>query len=94
MAWGYRELRGPEERRASKLPIPPGLSRSMLNLTVLEDEAGARSADQYHWAAHSNNGSIPGSRAMPPYRLKPRSSQSRKESSRSSKGKVPALAAQ
>jgi hypothetical protein len=38
MAWGDRELQGPEERRALKLPIPPGLSRGTLNLTVPEDE--------------------------------------------------------
>jgi hypothetical protein len=37
MAWGYRELRGPEERRASKLAIPQGLSRGTRNLTVLEE---------------------------------------------------------
>jgi hypothetical protein len=43
---------------------------------------------------YSNSGSIPGSRAIPPYKLKPRPSQSRNTSSRSNSGKVPALAAQ
>jgi hypothetical protein len=38
MAWRDRKLRGTEERRASKLPIPPGLSGSTVKLTVLEDE--------------------------------------------------------
>jgi hypothetical protein len=39
MAWGDREFRGPEERRASKLPVPPGLSRGTLKLTVPDDES-------------------------------------------------------
>jgi hypothetical protein len=38
MAWEDMELRGPEERRASKLHIPPGLSRGPLKFTVPEDE--------------------------------------------------------
>jgi hypothetical protein len=38
MAWEDMELRGPEERRASKLHIPRGLSRGPLKFTVPEDE--------------------------------------------------------
>jgi hypothetical protein len=42
----------------------------------------------------SNSCAIPGSRAIPPYKLKPRSSQSRNASSHANIGIVPALAAQ
>jgi hypothetical protein len=38
MVWGDRKLQGPEERRALKLSMPPGLSRWVLNFTVLEHE--------------------------------------------------------
>jgi hypothetical protein len=38
MAWRHRNLQGPEERRALKLPIPPVLSHSTLELTVLEEQ--------------------------------------------------------
>jgi hypothetical protein len=38
MVYGDRERRGTENNSASTLPIPVGLSRSTLKLTVLEDE--------------------------------------------------------
>ena len=38
MAWGDGKLRGPENLRASKPPMPPGGVRGALKLTVPEDE--------------------------------------------------------
>ncbi len=38
MVYRDRKRRGTEEHSASTLPIPVGLSRSTLNLMVLEDE--------------------------------------------------------